>query len=222
MRKPDALSSARVSVRCARARAARARASRPTVPLVLDADALNLDRRRRRARRGRRARNAPTVITPHPAEAARLLGIDDGRHPGRPARRRAALRRNSTPRRRSKARAACSRFPTGRGQSMPAATPASPRAGTGDVLAGMLGALLAQGDRLEDALKLAVCLHGAAADALVAGGLGPLGLTASRTRAGGARAAQLGAESLRCATAAVSSSRSSCATRGRDAPVPRP
>jgi hypothetical protein len=43
----------------------------------------------------------------------------------------------------------------------------------------MLGALLAQGIALGDALPLAVCVHGAAADALVAQGVGPLGLTAS-------------------------------------------
>jgi len=32
---------------------------------------------------------------------------------------------------------------------------------------------------MTDALQLAVCVHGAAADALVADGLGPAGLTAS-------------------------------------------
>jgi len=51
--------------------------------------------------------------------------------------------------------------------------------GTGDVLTGMLGALLAQGVPVEQALSIAVCLHGAAADALVAEGIGPLGLAAS-------------------------------------------
>ncbi|MEP6997400.1 MAG: NAD(P)H-hydrate dehydratase, partial [Betaproteobacteria bacterium] len=51
--------------------------------------------------------------------------------------------------------------------------------GSGDVLAGMLGALLAQGVALDAALPIAVCVHGAAADALVAQGVGPLGLTAS-------------------------------------------
>ena len=50
--------------------------------------------------------------------------------------------------------------------------------GTGDTLSGFVGALLAQGIAGVDALRLAVCLHGAAADALVAGGEGPLGLTA--------------------------------------------
>jgi NAD(P)H-hydrate repair Nnr-like enzyme with NAD(P)H-hydrate dehydratase domain len=52
-------------------------------------------------------------------------------------------------------------------------------AGTGDVLAGFAGAFLAQGIDPRTSLRLAVCLHGAAADALVAGGCGPLGLTAA-------------------------------------------
>ena len=52
-------------------------------------------------------------------------------------------------------------------------------AGTGDVLSGMLGALLAQRVGMRDALQIAVCVHGAAADALVANGIGPAGLTAS-------------------------------------------
>ena len=51
-------------------------------------------------------------------------------------------------------------------------------AGTGDVLAGFAGAFLAQGIDARSALRLAVCLHGAAADACVANGHGPLGLTA--------------------------------------------
>jgi len=51
--------------------------------------------------------------------------------------------------------------------------------GTGDVLSGILGALLAQGLAVKEALEIGVCLHGAAADALVADGVGPLGLTAS-------------------------------------------
>jgi NAD(P)H-hydrate repair Nnr-like enzyme with NAD(P)H-hydrate dehydratase domain len=51
--------------------------------------------------------------------------------------------------------------------------------GTGDVLAGMIGALLAQGVPAAEALELGVCLHGAAADTLVAEGTGPLGMTAS-------------------------------------------
>ena len=52
-------------------------------------------------------------------------------------------------------------------------------AGMGDVLAGMVGALVAQpGAKALTALQCAVYLHGAAADALVADGVGPIGLTA--------------------------------------------
>ena len=51
--------------------------------------------------------------------------------------------------------------------------------GTGDVLAGMIGALLAQGYAPETSLHLGVCLHGASADALADAGHGPIGITAS-------------------------------------------
>jgi NAD(P)H-hydrate repair Nnr-like enzyme with NAD(P)H-hydrate dehydratase domain len=52
-------------------------------------------------------------------------------------------------------------------------------AGMGDVLSGILAALLAQGAGPAAALTAGVYLHGAAADALVADGIGPAGLTAS-------------------------------------------
>jgi NAD(P)H-hydrate repair Nnr-like enzyme with NAD(P)H-hydrate dehydratase domain len=48
----------------------------------------------------------------------------------------------------------------------------------GDVLAGILGALLAQRYSGESSLVLGVHLHGAAADDLVKKGIGPVGLTA--------------------------------------------
>jgi NAD(P)H-hydrate repair Nnr-like enzyme with NAD(P)H-hydrate dehydratase domain len=51
-------------------------------------------------------------------------------------------------------------------------------AGSGDVLAGMLGALLAQRYSGESALVLGVHLHGAAGDECVRRGCGPVGLTA--------------------------------------------
>jgi len=57
--------------------------------------------------------------------------------------------------------------------------PALAVAGTGDVLSGLAGALLAQRIEPRDALRIAVCAHGAAADALVARGVGPLGVRAS-------------------------------------------
>jgi NAD(P)H-hydrate repair Nnr-like enzyme with NAD(P)H-hydrate dehydratase domain len=51
-------------------------------------------------------------------------------------------------------------------------------AGMGDVLTGLVVALLAQNWPADAALLAAVHLHGAAADRLVAAGTGPVGLTA--------------------------------------------
>lgn len=56
--------------------------------------------------------------------------------------------------------------------------PGMASAGMGDVLSGMIAALLAQGADARTALLAGVCLHGAAADALVTAGVGPVGLTA--------------------------------------------
>lgn len=52
-------------------------------------------------------------------------------------------------------------------------------AGSGDVLAGMIGSLIAQGAPAIDALRAAVWLHGVSAEVLAANGIGPIGLTAS-------------------------------------------
>jgi ADP-dependent NAD(P)H-hydrate dehydratase / NAD(P)H-hydrate epimerase len=57
--------------------------------------------------------------------------------------------------------------------------PALATAGTGDVLTGICGALLAQGWPAWEAALAAVWLHGTAADTLVQHGIGPVGLTAS-------------------------------------------
>ncbi|HCM61655.1 MAG TPA: NAD(P)H-hydrate dehydratase [Morganella sp. (in: Bacteria)] len=51
-------------------------------------------------------------------------------------------------------------------------------AGSGDVLSGIIGSLLAQKLPLQEAVCGGVWLHGAAADECVAAGIGPVGLTA--------------------------------------------
>jgi NAD(P)H-hydrate repair Nnr-like enzyme with NAD(P)H-hydrate dehydratase domain len=51
-------------------------------------------------------------------------------------------------------------------------------AGSGDVLAGICGALLAQGWPAWEAALGSAWIHGAAADLLVAQGVGPIGMTA--------------------------------------------
>jgi NAD(P)H-hydrate repair Nnr-like enzyme with NAD(P)H-hydrate dehydratase domain len=65
--------------------------------------------------------------------------------------------------------------------------PGMASAGTGDVLSGILGALLAQRLSGESALVLGVHLHGAAGDSLAADGVGPVGLTAGELADAGRR-----------------------------------
>ena len=69
--------------------------------------------------------------------------------------------------------------PGGRYDVNASGNPALATAGSGDVLAGMVGAMLAQGLDAATALRYAVCLHGAGADRLVARGVGPIGVGAS-------------------------------------------
>jgi len=148
------------------------------LPLVLDADALSLIGAEESLRAGLLDRKAPVTLTPHPAEAARLLGVStaDVQHD----RVAAALRIAATYRAGVVLKGAgsvCAQA-DGRWSINTSGNPGMASAGMGDVLTGMLAALLAQGAEPELALAAAVYLHGAAADALVAGGVGPIGLTA--------------------------------------------
>jgi hydroxyethylthiazole kinase-like uncharacterized protein yjeF len=149
------------------------------MPLVLDADALNLlgDDPALRARV--RARNDDTIATPHPAEAARLLGGDIAlvQHD-----RLAAAQAIARELRAHVVLKGAGRVIAGMDGTFAINTsgnPALAAAGSGDVLSGIVGALLAQRIDAKTALSLGVCLHGAAADALVAQGRGPVGVLAS-------------------------------------------
>lgn len=161
------------------ARGALRRALTLQVPLVLDADALNLIGADPDLARAVAAREAPTAMTPHPAEAARLLST--GAAEVQVDRLSAALALAAKFRAAVVLKGAGSvlAFTDGAWAINASGNAGLASAGTGDVLAGMLGALLAQRIAMTDALEVAVCLHGAAADALVANGIGPAGLTAS-------------------------------------------
>jgi len=149
-------------------------------PLVIDADAINALAVHESVRNLLAAgRKAPTVLTPHPGEAARLLHTDT--RTVQADRVGAALeiaRRFKADIVLKGAGSVCA-SPDGRFAINTTGNPGLASGGTGDVLAGMIGALLCQGLDATRALHLAVCLHGAAADSLVARGLGPAGLTAS-------------------------------------------
>ena len=147
--------------------------------LLMDADALNLISQHAHLALILQQRQAPTVITPHPAEAARLLktsikDIQDNRQ--KSAQDLAfqfgvicVLKGAGT---------ICADA-EGNWFTNTTGNPGLASGGTGDVLSGIIGALIAQGLSGIEAAKLGVYVHGAAADKLVADGIGPVGLTAS-------------------------------------------
>ncbi len=132
-----------------------------TVPLVLDADALNL----LAPLSSPLSLRSPLVITPHPGEAGRLLGCSAARvQSDRPA----AVARLAT---------LCAGVTVLKGAASlvsdgqqcyqnHSGNPGMATAGSGDVLAGLMAALLAQGMPCFDAACLAVSVHGRAGDLL--------------------------------------------------------
>jgi NAD(P)H-hydrate epimerase len=136
-------------------------------PLVVDADALNL-------LAGRCEDAGPQrgnwILTPHPGEAARLLATDTA---GVQSDRFAAVRA-------MQARYGGVVLLKGAGTLIcdgarvyvcPYGNPGMASGGMGDVLSGILLALLAQGMSLRDAACLGVCLHAAAADLAAEAGM---------------------------------------------------
>jgi hydroxyethylthiazole kinase-like uncharacterized protein yjeF len=162
-----------------RARAIVEKAAGYAQPLVLDADALNAVATEPMLRTLIAARTAPTLATPHPAEAARLLGCNTATVQADRVRAASELATALNALVVLKGAGSIVAAPDGHFDVNASGNPALATAGSGDVLAGILGALLAQGIDAKAALRIAVCLHGAAADALVAQNTGPLGVTAS-------------------------------------------
>jgi ADP-dependent NAD(P)H-hydrate dehydratase / NAD(P)H-hydrate epimerase len=153
-------------------------------PLVLDAEALRSlatmdhwwdgDRR-------------PAVLTPHPGEFQRLRAgsgrepADDGDLVGDDAARAAASRDAATTWAQVvvlKGARTVIAAPDGQVAVAPFENPALATGGTGDVLAGAIGSLLAQGLEPFDAARLGVYLHGLAGDS-VRERIGDAGLLAS-------------------------------------------
>jgi ADP-dependent NAD(P)H-hydrate dehydratase / NAD(P)H-hydrate epimerase len=145
------------------------------VPWVIDADgltnlAIDIDRLR--------SAKSPPILTPHPGEMARLIGRDT-----------AAINKDRvgaaqffavTHRCHVVLKGARTVIATADGRVFinPTGNPGMASGGMGDVLAGMLAALLGQGFSPEDAMKLGVYLHGLVGDR-VAAERGPIGLIAS-------------------------------------------
>jgi hydroxyethylthiazole kinase-like uncharacterized protein yjeF len=149
------------------------------LPLVLDADALNLIAADPALAQKLTARGKTTVITPHPGEAARLLGLTTAQiQADRIASALALARRFQLPAL-LKGAGSVIALPDGRWFINTGGNPGMASGGMGDVLSGMLGTLLAQGWDGEAALLAGVHLHASAADLCVTDGIGPAGLTAS-------------------------------------------
>ena len=138
-------------------------------PLVLDADGLNAlagpkPGSKTDAHSPLQERRAPTVCTPHPGEMGRLLGV-----------MAAEVQRDRLGvARRAAADLGCVMVlkgartviadPDGRARINPTGNPGMASGGTGDVLTGMIGGLLAQGLAPFDAAAAAVFFHGLAGD----------------------------------------------------------
>jgi len=134
--------------------------------LVLDADALNLLARHPDLQDDLRAHKAASVITPHPGEAARLLGISTAEVQA--ARTESAQQLAEKLHCSVVLKGADSVCVTREGKTYLNKTgnPGMSAPGMGDVLTGMIAAFIAQGLDADQALLLAVHLHGAAGDAL--------------------------------------------------------
>src|SRR3954469_3408285 len=126
------------------------------IPMLIDADGLN-------AFAGDIARlaerNAPTVLTPHAGELGRLLDVDSSEI----ERRRLHHAREAAERSRCvvllKGDDTIVAAPGGPVAISPGATPALATAGTGDVLSGIIGALLSKGLQAQEAAAAGTLVH---------------------------------------------------------------
>ncbi len=133
-------------------------------PLLIDADGLNLLARHR----WQPEPGGPLVITPHPGEAARLLG--ESTADIQADRFAAVLQLSDRYQAEALLKGAGSLVAGVDGGPVGLCTYGNPgmaSGGMGDVLSGVVGGLLAQGVAARDALRLGVCLHGAAGDLAV-------------------------------------------------------
>lgn len=149
------------------------------LPLVIDADALNFIGAHAEFQQLLKERVNASLLTPHPAEAARLLGVDTATVQNDRIAAVTTLAERYNSHVVLKGAGSVCALPNGECFINTTGNPGLASAGMGDVLSGMLGAFLAQGLSPQHAMLLAVYLHGAAADDLVERGIGPVGLTAT-------------------------------------------
>ena len=152
--------------------------ARAAVPAVFDADALNVFPGRPEVFRRRKA---PTILTPHPGEAGRLLSKATEKIQSRRPESAAELARRAGAVAVLKGAGTLTADRTGRVWWNPTGGPSLAAGGSGDVLAGIGAALLAQGLDAVDAAVAAVFVHGLAGERAAAGA--DRGIPASRIAA---------------------------------------
>lgn len=146
--------------------------------LVIDADALNLLARHADFQNDLLKRKDATVLTPHPGEAARLLNCTTGDiQKNRVAAVQQLVKKFNCSIVLKGADSLCATC-DGKLYINKTGNPGMGSAGMGDVLTGMIAAFIAQGLDADEAMLLAVHLHGAAGDALAEHGI-KVGITAS-------------------------------------------
>ena len=131
-------------------------------PLLLDADALNLLALDPELARQAARRSCPTLLTPHPGEAARLLGLTGANVQASRIESAQNLSAHYHAHVALKGAGTVIAHPGGRYAINTSGGPWLAQAGSGDRLSGMVTALLGQGMAAGDALEAATWLHGQA------------------------------------------------------------
>lgn len=153
------------------------------VACVIDADALNLISEDSELLSSLKVREAPTVITPHPGEAGRLLKMNTSDIQLNREQALEKLVELSHAIVVLKGEGTLIASPNHSPEVCKAGNPGMGSGGMGDTLTGILAALISQGQMHNlsawDATRLGVELHATAADTLVKANTGPIGLTAS-------------------------------------------
>jgi len=156
------------------------------LPTVVDADALTLIAANpsihaalQTKMSGKPHQSLSLVLTPHPGEAARLLGTSAAAIQADRVNAAISLAAKFNAVTVLKGAGTVIATPDGRYWINTSGNPGMASGGMGDALSGLIVAFLAQGVGALDAAKLGVYLHGAAADECLAHGMAPYGLTAS-------------------------------------------
>ena len=146
-------------------------------PLLLDADALTLIARSQ-TYRNMAEQHGKLVLTPHPAEAARLLQATTADIQANRMESAKAISQTFNAITVLKGHQSLVATPDGQIYTNFSGNAGLATAGSGDVLSGIIGSLLTQGIDTQEAVQAGVWLHGAAADVLRDSQIGEIGMLA--------------------------------------------